>query len=104
MDILHILYVDIEDEFTMYATTSLIHKVVLNTLVPYHMPQFFIGFNITNVSIWLDLYFNLVRLLLENLHNSNGQPIQIKEKKQMPQALALVMSPTQMCHHWRQNQ
>jgi hypothetical protein len=58
MDILHILYVDIEDEFTMYATTSLIHKVVLGTLVPYHMAQFFIGFNITNVSIRLDLYFN----------------------------------------------
>ncbi len=58
MDILHILYVDIEDEFTMYATTSLIHKVVLDTLVPYHMAQFFIGFNITNVNIWLDPYFN----------------------------------------------
>jgi hypothetical protein len=58
MDILHILYLDIEDEFTMYVTTSLIHKVMLDTLVPYHVARFFIGFNITNVSIWLDLYFN----------------------------------------------
>jgi hypothetical protein len=57
MNVFHILHVDIEDEFTMYANTSLIHKVVLGTLMPYHMAQFFIGFNITNVSI-LDLYFN----------------------------------------------
>ncbi len=58
MDVLHILYVDIKVEFTMYATTSLIHKVVLGILVPYRMARIFIGFNITNVSIWLDLYFN----------------------------------------------
>jgi hypothetical protein len=35
MDILHIMYVDVEDEFMMYITTSLIHKVVFSTLVPY---------------------------------------------------------------------
>jgi len=37
MDALHIMYVDIEVERTMYAGTSLIRKVVLGILAPYQM-------------------------------------------------------------------
>jgi hypothetical protein len=35
MDVLHILYADVENELIMYTTTGLIRKVVLGTLVPY---------------------------------------------------------------------
>jgi hypothetical protein len=57
MDALHIMYVDIEVELTMYAGTSLIRKVVLGILAPYQMVWFLVEFNIINAIIWSDLFF-----------------------------------------------
>jgi hypothetical protein len=51
----------------MYVFTSLICKVVLNTLAPYHIAWFFVQFNISNISIWLDFYFDQVKQLFKNL-------------------------------------
>jgi hypothetical protein len=40
MDALHIMYVDIEVELTMYTAISLIRKVVPGILAPYQMVWF----------------------------------------------------------------
>jgi len=61
MDTLHIPYVEIKDELTMYVATGLIHKVVHGTLTPYQLTWFFIEFNIINVSMWLDFFFDQVQ-------------------------------------------
>jgi hypothetical protein len=78
MDTLHIPYVDIKDEFTMYATMGLICKVVPGTLTPYQLAWFFIEFNIIDVSIWSNLFFDQVKQLFKNLQNNDGQPTQDK--------------------------
>jgi hypothetical protein len=62
MGTLHILYADIEDELTMYVTTSLIHKVVPNNLAPYYITLFFIEFNITNANIRSNLSFDQMKV------------------------------------------
>ncbi len=78
MDTLHIPYVEIKDELTMYVATGLIRKVVHGTLTPYQLTWFFIEFNIINVSMWLDFFFDQVQQLFKNLQNNDGHPTQDK--------------------------
>jgi hypothetical protein len=51
MDVMNILYGDIENEISAYTAIGMFCKIVLGTLAPYQMAQFLIIFNITNVSI-----------------------------------------------------
>jgi hypothetical protein len=80
MDVLNVSYVKIENKLTMYISIGMICKEVLGTFVPYQMVGFFIEFKITNVSIWSDLTFDLVKQLWENLQSSNEMPTSTMKK------------------------
>jgi len=82
--LLHILYADIEDEFTMYTVRGLIHKVVLGTLAPYQMSQFFVEFNITHSTIWSNLSFDQSEQLFKNMYNSYAQLSKVTKKTNVP--------------------
>jgi hypothetical protein len=77
MDVMNILYGDIENEISAYTAIGMFHKIVLGTLAPYQMAQFLIIFNISNVSIWSDLSFDQAKQLLNNLQTSDRQPLLI---------------------------